>query len=206
MLKGKIGLQVVLIYVRSVFRSEDRWGREPEANSSLPREKKLPYSRAVWTPEATGGQLLLGGEDESEQNKYHQCPLNSELLVLERAVFWKRVLCCAVLIPFSTDWLLRLSAQSTSCSKDTKLGFVSILFFLYILSVYSSSFIFLSGYFSSSAAHKAMQFSVSLHWVAWNEQSVLVDGWIFAYMQRKEILCLVKLVLPLCLLFKTGHH
>lgn len=121
-----------MFWFRSICRSEDTWGREPEANSSLPREKKVPHSRGEWLPEAAGRQLL-GGEDESEQNKHH-----SEFWAISAAesCLLKQDRCCAVLIPFSTDWVLRLNVQTTGCSKDTEFWFVSISFFFCIFCQY----------------------------------------------------------------------
>lgn len=159
-------MQVVLIDVRGVFRSEDRWGRGPEANSSHGSGRKFPQSSG----DATGGQLLLGGEDESEQNKHHQSTHRfwavgageSWLLKIDRF---------AVLTPFSTEWLPRVNFQTTSCSKDTRLWFVRISF---------------------SQQHMKLQFSVSSHWTAWNEQLGLVNAWIFAYiftMQESSLFC-----------------
>lgn len=160
-----------------VFLGQKIDGEEGQRQTH-PREKKLPHSRGMWSPDATGGQLLLGGEAESEQNKYHQCTHQFWAMSAGESCPLKKRL--AVLIPFNADWLLRLNFQATSCRKDPKLWFVSIL--------------------CSQQHTKPGRFqSPCTELPEMSNQGSLMAEFLHIYLQCKKVLCFVKLVFLLCL-------
>lgn len=187
MCKGKRGMQVILIFVRSIFRSEDRWGRGPEANSSHPSEKKLPHSRGVWSSDETGTQLPLGGEEERAEkiSPVHSwilsCQCRRELSPEKGQVF-----CCAHPMQHWLTSQAKLSAHKVQWRhKAVVCQYLSV----------------------RSSVMKPCSFqSPCTELPEMSKQCLLMAEFLHIYLQCKNILCFVKLIFLLCLLFKIGHH